>query len=142
MEVLLQHLSLPSSIRQLHLRYSSLLFLLIPVSYHCSFLSCTFFDSSTPLLIPSLIHLFFIPHFRLSSFTSTASKCSSLVFPTYEDTGSLGSPPHQVAYPPGPMVQSWVTACRFLTGNMEAELKPITFSSPLLFRVFLSFLFS
>ena len=35
-----------------------------------------------------------------------------------------------------------MTASRFLEGNMEAELKPTTFSSLLPFRVFLSFLFS
>ena len=40
------------------------------------------------------------------------------------------------------MVPPWVIASHFLGGNREAELKPITFSSLLLFRVFLSFLFS
>ena len=41
-----------------------------------------------------------------------------------------------------PMVPSWVTVSRFLAGNRVAELKPITFSSLLLFRYFLSFLLS
>ena len=36
----------------------------------------------------------------------------------------------------------WVIASRFLAGNREAEVKPITFFSLLLFRVFLSFFFS
>ena len=36
----------------------------------------------------------------------------------------------------------WVTASRFFVGNREAELKHTTFSSLLLLRVFLSFLFS
>ena len=63
----------------------------------------------------------------------------SLVLPTLEDTGSLGSPLRQVVYPSGSI---WVTASGFLTGNREAELKSITFYSLLLFRVFLSFLFS
>ena len=40
------------------------------------------------------------------------------------------------------MVPPWVTVSRLLAGNREAELKPITFSSLLLFRDFLSFLFS
>ena len=40
----------------------------------------------------------------------------SLVLLTFEDTGSLGSPPRQV--PP------WVTASRFLARNTEAELNP------------------
>ena len=39
------------------------------------------------------------------------------------------------------LVPSWVTASRFLAWNREAELKPITFSSLLLFCVFLSFFF-
>ena len=54
----------------------------------------------------------------------------------------LGSPPRQVIYPTGSMVPPWVTASRFLAGNKEAELKPATFSSLLIFPVFLSFLFS
>ena len=40
------------------------------------------------------------------------------------------------------MVPPWVTASCFLVGNWEAELKPLTFSSLLLFHFFLSFLFS
>ena len=40
-----------------------------------------------------------------------------------------------------PLVPPWVTAFRFLVGNGEAELKPITSSLLLLFPVFLSFLF-
>ena len=43
------------------------------------------------------------------------------VLPTFNDTGSLGYPSRRV----------------FLAGNGEAELKPTTFSSVLLFRVFL-----
>ena len=38
-------------------------------------------------------------------------------------------------------VSTLVTASLFLAGNREAELNPTTFSSLLLFRVFLSFLF-
>ena len=38
-----------------------------------------------------------------------------------------------------PLVSPWVTVSSFLPGNMEAKLKPTTFSSLLLFfRVFLS----
>ena len=66
----------------------------------------------------------------------------SLVLPGFEDTGSLGSPPRQVVYPSSSMVPLWVTASRFHEGNRKVELKSITFSSFLLFRVFLSFLFS
>ena len=68
----------------------------------------------------------------------------SLVLPTFDATGHLGSTPHQVVYPPGSMVAPWVTASRFLTRNREAELKPTTFSYflLLLFRIFLPFLFS
>ena len=58
----------------------------------------------------------------------------SLVHPAFDDTGSLGSPPGQVVHHPGPMVPPWVT--------WKGELKPISFFSPLLFRVFLYFLFS
>ena len=65
-----------------------------------------------------------------------------LVHPAFDDTGSLGFPPLQVVYPPGSMVPPWLTASRFLAGNTEAELKPTTFSSLLLFHNFLSFLFS
>ena len=57
----------------------------------------------------------------------------SLVLPTFDDTGSLV---YQLVYPPGEMVPPWVTASRYLA------LKPITFSSLLLFRDFQSFLFS
>ena len=66
----------------------------------------------------------------------------SLVLPPFDDTGSLGSPPHQVVYPAGFMVSPWATASCFLAGNREAPLKSTTFSSLLLYRVFLSFLFS
>ena len=55
----------------------------------------------------------------------------SLFLPAFDDTGSIGSSPRRVAY-----------TSRFLAGNMEAELKPTTISSLLLFYVFLSFLFS
>ena len=48
-------------------------------------------------------------------------------------------PGRQVVYPSGSMVSPWVTASRFLAGNRNAELKPTTFSSLLLIRVFLSF---
>ena len=65
-----------------------------------------------------------------------------IVLPTFDDTGSLGSPPRQDLYPPGTMVPSWVTASPFLAGNREDELKPTTFSLLLLFRVFISSLFS
>ena len=40
------------------------------------------------------------------------------------------------------LVSPRVTASRFFAGNREAELKPTTFPSLLLFRVFPSFLFS
>ena len=40
------------------------------------------------------------------------------------------------------LVPPWVTAFRFFAGNREAELKPTTFSSLLLFHIFLSLLFS
>ena len=60
----------------------------------------------------------------------------SLVPPAFDNTGSLGSPPRQVVYPPGFMVPPWVTASRFLAGNTEAELKLTTFSSLLLFPIF------
>ena len=64
----------------------------------------------------------------------------SHVFPAFKDTGLLGSPPRWVVY--YPFVSTLVTISRFLAGNREAELKPTTLSSLLLFRVFLSFLFS
>ena len=60
----------------------------------------------------------------------------SLVFPAFDDTGSLGYPPRMVVYPHGCTVPPWVIAYRFLEGNREAKLKSL-----LLFRVFLSFFF-
>ena len=66
----------------------------------------------------------------------------SLLLPVFDDTDSLGSPPRQVVCPPGFMVPPWVTVSRFFSANREYELKPTTFSSLLLFRVFLSFFFS
>ena len=54
----------------------------------------------------------------------------------------MGSPPHQVVYIPVSMVPTLVTASCLLVGNREAVLKPTTFSIPLLFCDFLSFLFS
>ena len=60
----------------------------------------------------------------------------SLVLPAFDDTGSIGSPPHHMVYPPGSMVPLWVTASYFLAGNREAELNLTTLSSLLLFRVF------
>ena len=63
----------------------------------------------------------------------------SLVLPAFDYTAYLGSPPHQLGHPPGSVVPHWVTASCFLAGNKEAELKPTTFSSLLVFRVFLSF---
>ena len=59
----------------------------------------------------------------------------SFVLPGFDNTGSLGFPPRREVPP-------WVTVSCFLAGNREAELKPTTFSSFLLFSVFLSFLFS
>ena len=68
---------------------------------------------------------------------------ASLFLPAFDVTGSLGSPQRWVVYPnPGSMVPFWMTASRFLAENRKAELKPTIFSSLLLFRVFLSFLFS
>ena len=52
---------------------------------------------------------------------------------------SLGSPLRRVIYPPSSLVPPWVTTFRFLAVNREPELKPTTFSSLLLFRVFQSF---
>ena len=54
----------------------------------------------------------------------------SLVLLAFDDTGSLGFPPLRV------------TASWFLAGNRKPELKPTTFSSPLLFLVFLSLFIS
>ena len=56
-----------------------------------------------------------------------------LVLPTFGNAGSLGSPPCQVVYPPGSMFPPWMTVSHFLVVNRKAELKPITFSSLLLF---------
>ena len=61
-----------------------------------------------------------------------------LLVPAFDDTGSL------VILDIGwsiPVVFTLVTASYFLAGNREAELKYITFFLPLLFHVFLSFLF-
>ena len=58
----------------------------------------------------------------------------SLVLPAFDSSGSLGSLPRQVVYPPGSMVPPWVTDSRFLSGNNEAELKPTT-SLPSYFSV-------
>ena len=76
------------------------------------------------------------------SFTWIYLKCGRGLAhpPNPRDIGSHSSPPHQMVYPPGFKVPPWVTASSFLAGNREAELKPTTFSSLLLFRVFLSFL--
>ena len=63
-----------------------------------------------------------------------------LVLSTFDDTGSLGYPSRRVVYRPS--VSTLVTASHVLAGNMEAELKSATFSSLLLFNVFLSSLFS
>ena len=77
---------------------------------------------------------------------SSCSECmwNALVvllgLPTFDDTGSLGSHPRRVFYRPS--VSALVTESRFLAGNREAKLKPTTFSSLLIFRVSLSFLFS
>ena len=38
----------------------------------------------------------------------------SLVLPTFDDTGFLGSLPRRMVYPPSSMVLPWVTASRFL----------------------------
>ena len=66
----------------------------------------------------------------------------SLVLPAFDDTGFLGFPSRQVVYPPASIVPSWVTASRFISGSSEVDIKPTTISSLILFRVFLSFLFS
>ena len=49
--------------------------------------------------------------------------------------------PHQVVNLPGLIIPSWVTAFCFLMVYREAKLKPTTFSSLLLFSVFMSFIF-
>ena len=41
----------------------------------------------------------------------------SLFLPAFDDTGSLGSPPRQTAYPPSSMVPPWVTVSRLLAGE-------------------------
>ena len=51
----------------------------------------------------------------------------SLFLPAFDDTGFLGSPQHRLA------------ASCFLAGNREAELKPTTCFSLLLFLFFLFF---
>ena len=63
-----------------------------------------------------------------------------LVIPTFDDTGSLGYPSRRMVYRPS--VSTLGDSFPFHSWNMEAELKPTNFSSLLLFRVFLSFLFS
>ena len=65
-----------------------------------------------------------------------------LVLPPFDDNGSLGYPPRRVVYRPASIIPPWVNASHFLAENKEAELKPTTFSSLLLFCVFLPFLFS
>ena len=62
----------------------------------------------------------------------------SLVLPAFNTTGSLGSLRVMWSISLVPRV----TTSRFLAGNREAELKPASFSSLLLFRVFLSLRFS
>ena len=57
----------------------------------------------------------------------------SLILIASGNTGSLDFNPRQVIYIPGSMVSPWVTASRFLAGYREAELKPNTFWSLLLF---------
>ena len=52
----------------------------------------------------------------------------SLLLPAFDGTGSLGSPPRQVMSIPWLNFSPWVTVSRFLSGNKEADLKPITFS--------------
>ena len=61
--------------------------------------------------------------------------------PTFNDTGPPGYPPRMRVYCPS--VLTLVTTSGFFAWNMKAELKKnTTFSSLLLFRVILSFLFS
>ena len=62
-----------------------------------------------------------------------------LFLTAYDDTGTLGSPSHQVVYPYGSTLGD---SPHFLVGNRETELKPNTFSSLLIFCDFLPFLFS
>ena len=40
-----------------------------------------------------------------------------LLFPAFDDTGSLGSPPRQIGYPPGSLVPPWMTAYPFPCGE-------------------------
>ena len=63
-----------------------------------------------------------------------------LVLPTFDDNGYLVYPPRREVYRPS--ISILVTASRFIAGNGEVKLKLIPFVSLLLFRVFLSFLFS
>ena len=64
-----------------------------------------------------------------------------LGLPTFDDTDFLGHP--QCRAISRLSVSTLVTASRFIMGNRKAELKPITFSSSLLFFLVLpSFLFS
>ena len=58
-----------------------------------------------------------------------------ILFSAFDDNGSLGYPPCRVDY--RQPVSILVTASHFTERNMEAELKPTTFSSLLLFRCFL-----
>ena len=66
-------------------------------------------------------------------------KGSALVLLAFDDTSSLGSPPHQVVYLLGSIVPPWVTASHFHGGNREAELQTTIFYSLLLFHIFLFF---
>ena len=59
---------------------------------------------------------------------------------TFDNTGSLSHPLRRVVY--RSLVSTLMTAFRFLARNREADLKRTTFSSLLLFHVFLSFLLS
>ena len=69
-----------------------------------------------------------------------APAVSLVLLQAFGDTGSLGFSQRKVVYPPSSMAPPWVTASCFLTENRKAELKPTTFSSLLLLRVFLFFL--
>ena len=60
--------------------------------------------------------------------------------PAFGDTSSLGYPLRWVPYHPSGSILV-ITSC-FLAGNREAELKLTTFSSLVLFSVFLSLFFS
>ena len=63
-----------------------------------------------------------------------------LLLPEFDYTGSLGF--LRVRWSLSPFVLPWVTTSRFLMQNRETELKLITFTSLLLFRLFSSSLFS